>query len=38
MVMGHGKVGVYEMGLRTREQFLNGLRDSREVYYQGDFA
>src|SRR5262245_31630731 len=24
------------MGLRTREQFLNGLRDSREVYYQGE--
>src|SRR6266576_7170385 len=23
------------MGLRTSEQFLNGLRDGREVYYQG---
>jgi 4-hydroxybutyryl-CoA dehydratase/vinylacetyl-CoA-Delta-isomerase len=23
------------MGLRTREQFLNGLRDDREVYYRG---
>ena len=23
------------MGLRTAEQFLNGLRDAREVYYQG---
>jgi len=23
------------MGLRTAEQFLNGLRDGREVYYQG---
>ena len=23
------------MGLRTFEQFLDGLRDGREVYYQG---
>src|SRR5271169_1955089 len=24
------------MGLRTREQFLDGLRDDREVYYRGE--
>src|SRR5271165_5752281 len=24
------------MGLRTRQQFLDGLRDSREVYYRGE--
>jgi 4-hydroxybutyryl-CoA dehydratase/vinylacetyl-CoA-Delta-isomerase len=24
------------MGLRTREQFLDGLRDTREVYYRGE--
>lgn len=24
------------MGLRTREQFLDGLRDQREVYYRGE--
>jgi 4-hydroxybutyryl-CoA dehydratase / vinylacetyl-CoA-Delta-isomerase len=24
------------MGLRTSEQFLNGLRDAREVYYRGE--
>src|SRR6185437_13034213 len=24
-----------QMGLRTPEQFLNGLRDKREIYYRG---
>jgi len=24
------------MGLRTRQQFLDGLRDDREVYYRGE--
>ena len=24
------------MGLRTAEEFLNGLRDAREVYYRGE--